>query len=119
MRAKEFTINVPINIRLGDDDEPELIEPVASPEEPKSVELPARPAKTSCHSDDCDEEEDDVMVPPLQQQVELQKAALGKDSEVIDDLTDEDDIDQEDRDEPSDPQKLDLSSFWDQTPIGH
>lgn len=31
--------------------------------------------------------EQHAMVPPLQQQIELQKAALGKHSEVIDDLT--------------------------------
>ncbi len=73
MRAKEFTINVPINVRINGDDEVEVQTPV----------------------DNDQEEEQHTMVPPLQQAIELQKASLGKESEVIDDLTDEDDIDQE------------------------
>jgi hypothetical protein len=66
MRAKEFTINIPITIHLNDNGEPE-ISTGASPES----ELDQNP----------------VMVPPLQQGLELAKATLGKESPVIDKLT--------------------------------
>lgn len=82
MRAREFTINVPINVRINGDDEVEIDTPVdqESPEE----------------------EEEATMVPPLQQAIELQKATLGKESEVIDDLTDEDEVDEEDPEQEPD-----------------
>lgn len=40
--------------------------------------------------------EEHVMVPPLQQSIELQKASVGKDSDVISDLTQDQLKDQED-----------------------
>lgn len=78
MRAKEFTINVPINIRINGEDEVEVETPVE--QDP--------------------EEENHKMVPPLQQAIELQKASMGKESEVIDDLTDDDEEDH-DNDDPN------------------
>ena len=68
MRAKEFTINVPINIKINGDGDPEI----------------------STGQDDTDQSELDqnpIMVPPLQQQLELAKAGQGKNSPVIDKLT--------------------------------
>ena len=71
MRAKEFTINIPIHITLNGDGEP-----VVSTSKPEDGEMDSNP----------------VFVPPLQQQVELQKAGLGKESPVIDKLIEPDDI---------------------------
>lgn len=51
MRAREFIINVPIKIRLGNDTEPE--------------------------DQDKQEPELDTMVPPLQQHLELEKRSVG------------------------------------------
>lgn len=113
MRAKEFTINVPINIKLGDDDEPEISTPSTT-----NVVRDVPIIRHQDHSDSAEDDElGDVMVPPLQQQIELQKAALGKQSEVIDDLVDDDEVDQEEE-EIEDPALLDLTSFWNQRPIG-
>lgn len=64
MRAKEFTINVPINIKINGDGEPEI--DIPSSEEP---------------------DENPIFVSPLQQELELKKAEAGKDSDVIQDLT--------------------------------
>lgn len=121
MRAREFTINVPINIKLGDTDETEL--EVGTPDtanaqpEVRPVEVEPQPNPASSEEDD---ECGDVMVPPLQQQIELQKANLGKTSEVIDDLTDEDEIDQEKDDKEREPEAphVDLTGYWDQKPVG-
>jgi|LakMenE01Jun11ns_1017448.scaffolds.fasta_scaffold8667797_2 hypothetical protein len=75
MRAREFTINVPITIKINGDDDPEINMPGA--EEPKEVdELDPNP----------------IMVSPLQQEIELKKAAAGKTSPVIQDLT-QDEVD--------------------------
>lgn len=84
MRAREFTINVPITISINGDDDP-----VVSAGEKDNQELHQNP----------------VMVSPLQQQLELQKAEAGKDSPVIDKITADDDIgaepeDQDPADEP-------------------
>ncbi len=49
-----------------------------------------------------DDEEQKVMVSPLQQEVELAKAAQGKESSVIDDLTDDDEQVESDVTEQSD-----------------
>jgi hypothetical protein len=71
MRAKEFVINIPIHITLNGDGQP-VISTDAKPED--------------------QEDQAGTMVPPLQQKIELMKAAAGKDSSVIDQLTaDEDD----------------------------
>ena len=68
MRAKEFTINVPITISINGDDDPIVS---AAGQEPDDTELQQNP----------------VMVTPLQQELELKKAQLGKDSPVIDKIT--------------------------------
>ena len=72
MRAKEFTINVPITITINGDDEPVV--------------------STGQEQDEPDLQQNPVMVPPLQQHLELHKAELGKDSPVIDKITQDDDI---------------------------
>jgi hypothetical protein len=71
MRAKEFTINVPISIKINGDEEP-----VVSAGDQSEPELQQNP----------------VMVPPLQQAIELAKSAQGKESPVIDKLTQSDDV---------------------------
>lgn len=68
MRAKEFTINVPITISINGDEDPIVS---AAGQEPDDTELQQNP----------------VMVTPLQQELELAKAQLGKDSPVIDKIT--------------------------------
>jgi hypothetical protein len=72
MRAKEFTINIPINIKINGDGEPEV--------------------NTGQQSDDSELDQNPVMVPPLQQELELAKAEQGKSSPVIDKLTQDDSI---------------------------
>jgi hypothetical protein len=66
MRAREFTINIPINIKINDDGDPE----VSMDKEDDPAEFHQNP----------------VMVPPLQQHIELTKAEHGKNSPVIDKL---------------------------------
>ena len=74
MKAHEFTINIPINIKINGDGEPEI--------------------STSAQDQDADPElqSNPVMVSPLQQELELAKAAQGKQSPVIDKMTAPDDI---------------------------
>ena len=84
MRAKEFTINIPINIKINDDGDP-VIDVQRDSEESEFNQNP-------------------VMVPPLQQELELAKAQLGKESPVIDKLTADDTIGAE----PSEDQILAL-----------
>ena len=72
MRASEFTINIPINIKINGDGEPEI----STDQGASEPELDQNP----------------VMVPPLQQHLELAKAQLGKESPVIDKLTADDNI---------------------------
>jgi hypothetical protein len=74
MRAKEFTINVPITIKINGDNDPEI-------------------DTGSVDSDEMDL--NPVMVPPLQQHIELHKAEHGKDSPVIDKLTQDQEVGQE------------------------
>lgn len=71
MRAKEFTINVPITITINGDEDP-VIGQTATPQ-PVLQQNP-------------------VMVTPQQQELELKKAELGKSSPVIDKLTQNDAI---------------------------
>jgi hypothetical protein len=79
MRAREFTINVPITIKINGDGDPEIDMPGSND------------AKDPSELDD-----NPVMVPPLQQDIELKKAHAGKDSPVIQDLTqDEEDPEEE------------------------
>lgn len=75
MRAKEFTINVPINIKINGDGDPEI--DVAG-------------------NNDSEPDENPIFVSPLQQELELKKAEAGKDSAVIDKLTQPEDIGSED-----------------------
>jgi len=77
MRAREFVINVPITIKINGDGDPELEMGQNNKDEP------ADPSQLK---------QDPVMVPPLQQQFELQKADQGKLSPVIADLT-QDEVD--------------------------
>ena len=74
MRAKEFTINVPITIKINGDNDPEI-------------------GTGSNNSDEMDL--NPVMVPPLQQHIELHKAEHGKDSPVINKLTQDQEVGQE------------------------
>ena len=67
MRAKEFTINIPINIKINGDGEPEI--------------------STGQESDGSELQQNPVMVSPQQQELELAKAAAGKNSPVIDKIT--------------------------------
>ena len=77
MRAQEFTINIPINIKINGDGEPEI--------------------STGQESNDSELDQNPVMVPPLQQELELAKADQGKESPVIDNITSNDTIGAEDR----------------------
>jgi len=70
MRAREFTINVPITIKINGDNEPEIDMPGAD-DAKDPAELKDNP----------------VMVPPLQQDIEMKKAEQGKVSPIIQDLT--------------------------------
>jgi len=72
MRAKEFTINIPINIKINGDGEPEI--------------------STGQEADGSELDQNPVMVPPLQQELELAKAEQGKESPVIDKMTQDDNI---------------------------
>lgn len=79
MRAREFTINVPINIKINGDGDPEIDMPSQDKTDPSELD------------------QNPVFVSPLQQELEMKKAANGKESDVIDDLTqheisDEDEI---------------------------
>ena len=75
MRAKEFTINVPINIKINGDGDPEIDVAGNDSEEP---------------------DENPIFVSPLQQELELKKADAGKDSAVIDKITEPEDVGSED-----------------------
>ena len=68
MRAREFTINVPSTIKINGDDDPQIDMPSSN-----------------------DNDDAAPFVSPLQQELELKKAQVGKTSDVIDDLTDNDD----------------------------
>jgi|TARA_B110000858_G_scaffold135983_1_gene154604 hypothetical protein len=74
MKAKEFTINVPINITIDGDGDPKVDMGQNDDGYEKADGLDPKP----------------IFVPPLQQDIELQKAAQGKDSEAIDKITSDD-----------------------------
>ena len=87
MRAREFVINVPITIKINGDGDPKIdMSNNDEPKDPKELDL------------------NPVMVPPLQQDIELKKAEQGKDSPVIKDLT-------QDEAEPNPPTPLRKSPF--------
>lgn len=70
MKAREFVINVPINIKINGSGDPE-------------IDVAGKDAED-------EEEKDPLMIPPLQQSMELKKAALGKESRAIDQLITDD-----------------------------
>lgn len=90
MRAREFVINVPITIKINGDGDPE-------------VDM----ANNQTNADDEELDQNPVMTSPLQQELELKKAELGKKSPVIAKMTDDEDVGEE---EPEDPQD-DLSNL--------
>lgn len=69
MRAREFTINVPITISINGDEDPVISAPAQD------------------QTDDQELQQNPVMISPQQQELEMKKAELGKDSPVIDKLT--------------------------------
>jgi hypothetical protein len=86
MRAREFTINVPITITINGDEDPV----VSAGDQDTEPELQQNP----------------VMVPPLQQHLELAKAEQGKESPVIDKITADDTIGQEPEEQDADNELL-------------
>jgi hypothetical protein len=66
MRAREFTINIPINIKINGDEDPEI-------EVSDNDEISSN------------------FVPPLQQKIELMKHAAGKQGTIIDQIIADDD----------------------------
>jgi hypothetical protein len=79
MRAKEFTINVPITITINGDEDPVVNAAGQNPPEEADTELQQNP----------------VMISPQQQELELAKAAAGKASPVIDKLTGQETVGEE------------------------
>jgi hypothetical protein len=79
MRAKEFTINVPITITINGDEDPVV----------------NASGQTPPPEDDSDLQLNPVMVSPQQQELELAKAAAGKASPVIDKLTGQETVGEE------------------------
>lgn len=84
MRAKEFVINVPINIKINSDGAPNGSTP--TDKTPSSALTTSLLQQTNVPKT-LPKNKKPVMVPPLQQAIELQKAALGKRSSVISSLT--------------------------------
>jgi len=92
MRAREFTINIPINIKINGDGEPEIsadqdVGTFSSPLQQKLDLL----KQAAVQSQDKDDGEPGTFVPPLQQKLELMKHAAGKNSPVIDQIKADDD----------------------------
>ena len=88
MRIDEITINIPITIDLDG------VKP--------RVNVAGQDA-----SDDGELDQNPVMMNPLQQELELKKAELGKKSPVIDKMTDNEDIGAElDTDQPDNIENL-------------
>lgn len=95
MRAREFVINVPITIHIDGDGDPVITDPGAKKND-YATETPPVVVKNNLPPKDPSElDPEPVMVPPLQQQIEINKAAVGKTSPVIDELT-QDEQDPED-----------------------
>ncbi len=88
MRAREFTINVPITITINGDDDPKIS--TGNQQEPGELQ------------------QNPMMINPLQQELELKKAALGKSSPVIDKLTADETIGAEPEQEKPDDSHTDL-----------
>lgn len=79
MRAREFTINVPINIKINGDGDPEI----------------EMPNQFDGRDHLQDKEVASNFIPPLQQQIELQKHENGKEATVIDQIKADDDTEPE------------------------
>jgi len=77
MRAREFTINVPITITINGDEDPVVN------------------AGNTTPADDTQLHQNPVMVSPQQQELELAKAAAGKAGPVIDKLTGQETVGEE------------------------
>lgn len=75
MRAREFTINVPITIKINGDGDPEI----------------DMPNKFDGQDPMDNDEVATNFVPPLQQKLELMKNAAGKQGNVIDQIIADDD----------------------------
>lgn len=75
MRAREFTINVPINIKINGDGDPEIEVDGETPVD--------------------NEEDNPVFMSPQQQEIELAKAEQGKRSPELEQLVDPDHPDDE------------------------
>lgn len=94
MRAREFVINVPITIHIDGNGDP-VVSNQVPPRKDYATEKTVPDVSNLPPKDPSELDPDPVMVPPLQQQIEINKAALGKESPVIDELT-QDEIDPED-----------------------
>lgn len=125
MRAKEFvqrsvrenrTVNIPISITIPtDEEEPVIIQqtdvisqdsanvepnvPInarlskVGPTDTLSIEEPE--VQDNLPDEENGDPEADKMIPPLQQELELTKADAGADSEVIDQITNDDETEEE------------------------
>jgi len=80
MRAREFTINVPINIKINGDGDPE-------------IDVDSK--NDSENNDNLDQ--NPVMMSPQQQELELKKSEQGKESPSIDKMLDDDSEGDEDK----------------------
>ena len=87
MRAREFVINVPINIKINGDGDPE-VSTLDIPDDNENDDI-MTPVKNQSTNDK--DAEVGAFVPPLQQKIELMKATAGKKSKVISQLTADED----------------------------
>ncbi len=86
MRAREFVINVPITIQIDGDGAPVVNDPGAGRNDYESENSTKKTHSALPPRDPKDLDPNPVMVPPLQQQLEIDKAAVGKSRPVIDEL---------------------------------
>ena len=96
MRAKEFTINLPITVSIGGNEDPVVNSDNQTP--PGYIKLPPTPIvqkNNQPSQDDTELQLNPVMISPQQQELELKKAAAGKTSPVIDKLTDQETVGEE------------------------
>jgi len=105
MRAREFTINVPINIKINGDGDPE-------------IDMPTDNGSDSVQNPDGSDKQP-VMMTPQEQELELKKAELGKTSKYIDQLVGEPDDgwDAEDEELPQNIMTSDLEDPDNKSPI--
>lgn len=93
MRIDEITINIPITIDLdGDKPKVDVAGKDALPQDSVAMTtVKPKPKTPKVNNVDDDElDQNPVMVSPLQQDLELKKAELGKNSPVIDKMLDDD-----------------------------